>query len=295
MVFPTTILTSNNRREDATSGHKPDETVSVGAASTLPGALAVLPRAAEPDVLMTHLEDRFYFSSETIMKSQWSLKQAVVDRRNRLHNCFSWDILEEKTEDFPSEMFSPGLLVVHDAPGGGQDDEPELSAGEKVVGPLLYVVDGHIEPGRDDPALVESSGQIDHDLASSVIIHHLELPDVSVFHHDGEEPHDNLTLDKVSSTFKTHTAEGGLVTLEQGLMRTCLLPLFSALLMHLRASASEFIRTMLICFNFSVRREVKHHLYPCGSNQQYNFHIQNTEIHGEITNCDTERVFLFGF
>ena len=89
MVFPTTILTSNNSREDATSGHKPDETVSVGAASTLPGALAVLPRAAEPDVLMTHLEDRFYFSSETIMKSQWSLKQVVVDRRNRLHICFS--------------------------------------------------------------------------------------------------------------------------------------------------------------------------------------------------------------
>ena len=37
-------------------GHKPDEAVSIGAATALPGALAVLPRAAEPDVLVTHLE-----------------------------------------------------------------------------------------------------------------------------------------------------------------------------------------------------------------------------------------------
>merc|ERR1719222_328796 len=48
------------------------------------------------------------------------------------------------------------------------------------------------------------------------------------------------------------TVRNLMTTLEQGLMRTCLLPLFSALLMHLRASASEFIRTMLICFNFSL-------------------------------------------
>ena len=99
-------------------------------------------------------------------------------------------------------MLPPGLLVVHDASGGGQYDEPELSTREKVVGPLLYFGDGHIKPGRDDPALVESSRQIDHNLASSVVVHHLELPDVSVFHHDGEEPHDDLTLSKVSSVFK---------------------------------------------------------------------------------------------
>ena len=173
---------------------------------------------------------------------------------NRLHSCFILDILEEKAEDLPPEMLPPGLLVVHDAPGGGENDEPELSAREKVVGPLLDVVDRHIKPGRDDSALIESSRQIDHNLAGSVIIHHLELPDVSVLHHDGEEPDDDLRTDKVISTFIQRVR--GRVTLEQGLMRTCLLPLFSALLMHLRASASEFIRTMLICFNFSVRRMI---------------------------------------
>ena len=99
---------------------------------------------------------------------------------------------EEESQDFSSQMLPPGLLVVHDAPGGGEDDEPELSAREKVVGPLLDVVDRHIKPGRDDPALIESSRKIDHNLAGSVIINHLELPDVSVFHHDGEKPDDDL-------------------------------------------------------------------------------------------------------
>ena len=36
-----------------------------------------------------------------------------------------------------------------------------------------------------------------------------------------------------------------MITLEEGLRRTCLLPLFSALLMHLRAEANEFINTMV--------------------------------------------------
>lgn len=35
------------------------------------------------------------------------------------------------------------------------------------------------------------------------------------------------------------------MTFEEGLRRTCLLPLFSALLMHLRAEANESINTMV--------------------------------------------------
>ena len=98
-------------------------------------------------------------------------------------------------------MLPPRLLMVHDAPGGGEDHEPELSAREQVVGPLLDLGDGHIKPRRDDPTLVESSRQIDHNLAGSVVINHLELPDVSVLHHNGEEPDDHLILDRVSSAF----------------------------------------------------------------------------------------------
>merc|ERR1719244_15551 len=44
------------------------------------------------------------------------------------------------------------------------------------------------------------------------------------------------------------TVRNLMTTLEQGLRRTCLFPLFSALFMHLSASANEFIRTMMYSF-----------------------------------------------
>ena len=47
-------------------------------------------------------------------------------------------------------------------------------------------------PGGDDTAFVEPAGEVDHDLAGAMVVHHLELPDVSVLHHDGEEPDDDL-------------------------------------------------------------------------------------------------------
>ena len=66
VVFPAKFNSQISSSTGGTEDHEPDETVPVGAASTLPGALAVLPRTAEPDVLVTHDEDRFDFSSETL-------------------------------------------------------------------------------------------------------------------------------------------------------------------------------------------------------------------------------------
>ena len=43
-------------------------------------------------------------------------------------------------------MLPPGLLVVHDAPGGGQHHVSELSGGKEVVGPLLDLIDTNVEP-----------------------------------------------------------------------------------------------------------------------------------------------------
>ena len=47
-------------------------------------------------------------------------------------------------------------------------------------------------PGGDDAALVEPAGQVDHNLARTVVIHHLKLPDVAMLHHHSQEPHHNL-------------------------------------------------------------------------------------------------------
>ena len=81
---------------------------------------------------------------------------------------------EEKSKNFPTEMLPPGLLVVHDAPGGGEDNKSELSGRQKVVSPLLNISDGDIKPGRDHPALVEAPSQVDNNFAGSVVINDLE-------------------------------------------------------------------------------------------------------------------------
>ena len=80
---------------------------------------------------------------------------------------------EEESQDLSSKMLPSGLLVVHDTSGGGQHHIAKLSGGQEVVGPLLDVSDSNIEPGGDDSALVESAGQVDNDLASSVVINYL--------------------------------------------------------------------------------------------------------------------------
>ena len=69
---------------------------------------------------------------------------------------------------------------------------PELTRRQEVVGPLLNVGDGDVEPGHDDAALVEATSQVDDDLAAAVVVDDLELADVAVLHHHGQEAGDDL-------------------------------------------------------------------------------------------------------
>jgi hypothetical protein len=82
--------------------------------------------------------------------------------------------------------------VVHDSGRGGQNDVTKLSRGQQVLDPLLNVVDLDVESGRNDSALVESAVELDHNLAGSVVVHVLELANVAVLLHDGQELDDDL-------------------------------------------------------------------------------------------------------
>ena len=70
-------------------------------------------------------------------------------------------------------MLPPGLLVIHDAAGGGEHHVAELSGGQQVVGPLLDLSNGHVKSGGDHSALVQTTSQIDNDLSRSVVINNL--------------------------------------------------------------------------------------------------------------------------
>lgn len=87
--------------------------------------------------------------------------------------------LVEETEDLASNVLSAGLLVVHDTGRGGEDDVAELTGRKESDDPLLEVTELDVEAGRDDTSLVETSVQLDDDLAVAVVVNLLELANVA--------------------------------------------------------------------------------------------------------------------
>ena len=76
-------------------------------------------------------------------------------------------------------MLATGLLVVHDAGRGGEDDEAERTGREEQVDPRLDLVDLDVEPGRDDTGLVEPAVELDDNLAGTVVVDNLKLANVA--------------------------------------------------------------------------------------------------------------------
>ena len=89
-------------------------------------------------------------------------------------------------------MLSTGLFVVHDALVSGQDDETELARGEHGGGEVLELLEGQVETGGDDAALVQATVQLDDDFATAVVINDFELVDVAVLLHAAEEFDEHL-------------------------------------------------------------------------------------------------------
>jgi len=110
--------------------------------------------------------------------------------------CLSqWNVSsEEEAEDFAADVLPTSFFVVHDASRCGHHDEAELSGGKEIRRPLFDLIDGDVESRRDDSAFVQSSRQIHHDLAGSVVVDALELSDVSVLHHHRQELDDDFRV-----------------------------------------------------------------------------------------------------
>lgn len=97
----------------------------------------------------------------------------------------------EVSEDLATDVLALGLLVVHDAVCGGQDDLAELSGGEDVVHELFEVLQLEVVARGDDTALVEATVELNDDLAASLVVNDFELIDVAVLlHHTEELDHD---------------------------------------------------------------------------------------------------------
>lgn len=83
------------------------------------------------------------------------------------------------TENLATSVLSDSLLVVHDTVGSGQDEVTEVTGRKEVVAPLVHVLEGDVETGRDDTSLVQAADEVDDDLAVSMIIDNFELANVT--------------------------------------------------------------------------------------------------------------------
>eukprot|EP00759_Apiculatamorpha_spiralis_P056547 PhF_6_TR8244/c0_g1_i1/m.12547 len=100
--------------------------------------------------------------------------------------------LVEEAKDLTTSVALAGLFVVHDAQGGGEDQEAELTGGQEGGDPFLVVLRGDIVAGADDADLVEATVQVDDDLTAAVVINDFEVTNVTVLLHDLEELDDDL-------------------------------------------------------------------------------------------------------
>lgn len=77
----------------------------------------------------------------------------------------------EEAQHLATNLLPPSLLVVNDARAGGDDDVAKLAGGQQACDPGLDVMEGHVVAGGDDAALVEAAVQLNHNLASAVVVH----------------------------------------------------------------------------------------------------------------------------
>ena len=82
--------------------------------------------------------------------------------------------------------------MVHNALVSGKDKSSKLTRGQHGGAEVFEILELDVEVGGNHSALVESSVEVDDDLASAGVVDDLELTDISVGLHDLEELHEGL-------------------------------------------------------------------------------------------------------
>jgi hypothetical protein len=89
--------------------------------------------------------------------------------------------LVEHTKDLATSVLAASFLMVHDTSRGGQDNITELTGRKQVGGPLLKIGKLDVETGGDDTALVDTTNELNNNLAGTVIVNLLELANVAYY------------------------------------------------------------------------------------------------------------------
>lgn len=70
--------------------------------------------------------------------------------------------------------------MVHDTGRGGQDNETELTRGQQVVDPVFNRAELDVEAGGNDTALVQTTNELNNNLARSMVINDFEFTNVTL-------------------------------------------------------------------------------------------------------------------
>lgn len=87
--------------------------------------------------------------------------------------------LVDESQNLAGNVLLSRLLVVHNARRGSQNNVTELTGGQQIVRPSLDVANLNVKSRRNDTTLVQSTVQLNDNLARSVVINVLKLANVT--------------------------------------------------------------------------------------------------------------------
>jgi len=103
------------------------------------------------------------------------------------HGC-----LVDVTKQLATGVLATRLFVIKNTSGSGEDDDTEPTGRKEQVYPGLDLVRLDVVARRDHASLVETTVQLDDNLARAVVIDDLELADIAMTLHDRKELHNHL-------------------------------------------------------------------------------------------------------
>ncbi len=76
-------------------------------------------------------------------------------------------------------MHAAYLFVIHDSKRSRHHNVSELTRRQKIVGPLLNGSQLQVEAGRNNTALVQTTNELNNNLAAAMVVNDFELTDVT--------------------------------------------------------------------------------------------------------------------
>jgi hypothetical protein len=91
----------------------------------------------------------------------------------------SVNALVKKSEDLSCNMFSSSLLMIHNSSARSQHNISDASRGQELINPLLQIRKSDVEARGNDSTFIQTSIQLNDDLAGAVVIDFLKFANVA--------------------------------------------------------------------------------------------------------------------